>query len=252
MDLIPGPYLSYMDDVIPVCAVWPPSQEVQNTKREVLQHGQEQAQQFLIERLVKLFIDGPTPESPESRPKPIDTDLPSYDEVLKRSYSIWNDYNCYISSRRIWMIPMALHPHHQVMMDDHFLDPIGDWEYPEMMKEGIQVITKLPSCLMHHPGAARYSSFPGITWTSRIHQDCPGPPGVSQTPRTTWTAPEEEDHKDFQTIQRLWPTRTRARWRTIQTSRTTRTSRGVLVGDLVDSEDTQEHPGGLQARKSRK
>ena len=37
----------------------------------------------MIESLVKPAIDRPTPESPESRPRPIDTDLPSYDEVMR-------------------------------------------------------------------------------------------------------------------------------------------------------------------------
>ena len=37
----------------------------------------------MIERLVKPTIDGPTPENQESRPRPIDTDLPSYDEVMR-------------------------------------------------------------------------------------------------------------------------------------------------------------------------
>ena len=77
-------------------------------------------------------------------------------------------------------IQMALHPHHQVMMDDYFLDPVGDQEDLEMMKEGIQVITG------HHLGQCIIQEQPDMV-VSQDHKDIQDPmnprtPRIWQTP----------------------------------------------------------------------
>ena len=93
---------------------------------------------------------------------------------------------------------MALHPHHQVMIDDISFGSNWRSERPRDDEGRFSDHYQLPPPYpMHHLGSSQIWQFPEIIWTSRT----PWTPGVRWTSSTTRTAQRGRTTRSSQTIQ---------------------------------------------------
>ena len=204
-----GPYLSYMDNVYTsTCCMTTIPESSKYNKRCIATWPRACLTIFDI-KLVKSAIDGPTPESPKSRPRPTDTDMPSYDEVMRDPAAYGMPITITLAAG-----PEDPNGSSSTSSDDGWPFFGSNWELERARDDERRYSGHYrppPPCPMHHLGVARYDGFPG----SHGHL---GPPGLlgydgpMRTIRTSWTP------------QRPWTARTTQRTGNPRASRTCRTS----------------------------